>query len=254
MVSATGVMVSFVAFAVCVALGLILRIASNQGRDPLKILSAHWGPTEHECKDITQTIRQLCKSDSIDIPVSIDVLGDPYPNRGKYLWVVYSTTKKIKLKERPEPLHLVLPPPEGGSVVAVRSAPAEPDNLAPQPAPDGERIILDLKPVDLTDLYKSHTSAQAQGLAAVYVGKWMQVSGPLDDAAVFGNFVQVTFQDAPRLYSVGFIYMYFQPRWFDRLSVLRRGSVIPVLGRVRDIGAAEVHLEDCELVDADLRV
>jgi len=191
---------------------------------------------------------------SIDIPVSYHVLGDPYPNRGKYLWVVYSTTQEIKLPERPEPLHLVLPPPQGGAVAAVLSVSAEPEKLAPQVVADGERIMLDLKPLDLTEPYKSHTSAQAQRLAEVYVGKWLELFGHLGDAMPFptvsGGFMQVTFQDAWELYGVAFIYMKFSEQWSDRLSVLKRGTAITVLGKVQDIGLAELHLDDCELVAA----
>jgi hypothetical protein len=110
------------------------------------------------------------------------------------------------------------------------------------------RIIIDLKPAELTAPYKSYTSAQADALTALYIGKWMHVSGPMRDAQSFGSFMQVTLEDTLRLYDVGVIYLYFSEEWFDRLSVLKRGCVITVLGKVKNVGSAELHLKDCELI------
>jgi hypothetical protein len=60
--------------------------------------------------------------------------------------------------------------------------------------------------------------------------------------------MQVTLEDTLRLYDVGVIYLYFSEEWFDRLSVLKRGCVITVLGKVKNVGSAELHLKDCELI------
>lgn len=47
-------------------------------------------------------------------------------------------------------------------------------------SPDS-RIVLGQNPVDLVALYKNTTSAQGDRLVGPYLGKWMKVSGKLDD-------------------------------------------------------------------------
>jgi hypothetical protein len=81
--------------------------------------------------------------------------------------------------------------------------------------PQINRLILDLKPADLTALYKLHTSAQADALAKIYIGKWTRVSGPLADVQNFESFMQITFEDSQRIYGVSYLYMYFGKPWFD---------------------------------------
>lgn len=80
---------------------------------PLFIVSARWGPTDTEYVDITKTVRRAAAPDHLDIPVDYRVLGDPkqFRGRGKYLRVVYSFTREIRVPEAPEPLHLILPEP-----------------------------------------------------------------------------------------------------------------------------------------------
>jgi hypothetical protein len=71
--------------------------------------------------------------------------------------------------------------------------------------PQINRLILDLKPADLTALYKLHTSAQADALAKIYIGKWTRVSGPLADVQNFESFMQITFEDSQRIYGVSYL-------------------------------------------------
>jgi hypothetical protein len=105
-------------------------------------------------------------------------------------------------------------------------------------------VVVDVKPEYLWQLFEGRTSTQAEKLVASYIGKWMQVSGPLQDVHTF----EVTFQ-RPGTYTV--IYMYFRKKkWTDRLSALSPGDNITVRGRIETINKVELHLETCELVDS----
>jgi hypothetical protein len=116
------------------------------------------------------------------------------------------------------------------------------------------RVIIDATPAYLVGFFKGHTHIQAEKLTEAYRGKWLKVSGPLGD--VMGNTserAQVTFaRNAPIFVGRYFqVFMYFdRSQWDDRLSVLRPGTKITVIGRIREINRIEVHLENCELVDA----
>ena len=105
-------------------------------------------------------------------------------------------------------------------------------------------VVVDVTPEYLWQLFEGRTSAQAGKLVASYIGKWMQVSGPLGDVGTF----QVTFRNIRGTYTV--IYMYFRKKqWITRLSALTLGENITVLGRIERVNSLELHLETCELVD-----
>lgn len=38
--------------------------------------------------------------------------------------------------------------------------------------------------------------------------------------------------------------------WFDRLSTLRRGDKITVIGQITRVNGIEIQLENCEIVDS----
>ena len=94
-------------------------------------------------------------------------------------------------------------------------------------------------------MFQTHTSVQAQRLLDVYVGKWMRVAGALGDADDFGDFIQVTFTGRPQ--AEHHVYMYFDMKWADRLTMIKKGRHINVVGRVKNVDSASVHLEKCEL-------
>jgi hypothetical protein len=122
-----------------------------------------------------------------------------------------------------------------------------------------ERVIVDVSPAYLVGLFKDQTAIQAEKLTEAYRGQWMKVSGPLGD--VLGStteIAQVTFRGNASIFGrsrvgLGYfqVFMYFdRGKWDERLAVLRPGSAITVLGRIGRVNRIEVHLGDCELVDA----
>jgi hypothetical protein len=54
------------------------------------------------------------------------------------------------------------------------------------------RAVIDVSPEYLMSLYADHTSMQAQKLIEPYIGKWIKVSGPLDDVTDYKDLSRVT--------------------------------------------------------------
>jgi hypothetical protein len=109
------------------------------------------------------------------------------------------------------------------------------------------RTIVNVTPEYLAGLFDDHTSIQAQKLADTYIGKWMRVSGPLNNVSSFTSSSQVTFAPTGGVST----YMLFRNRAYveNRLSVLKRGDQITVLGRIDSIERHGVKLDNCELAE-----
>jgi hypothetical protein len=106
--------------------------------------------------------------------------------------------------------------------------------------------IIDVTPDYLIGLFDQHTSIQAQRLIEPYIGKWMRVSGKLRDISDHTYGSQLSFE---RSRLGGNVYMWFrQPDRKDRLSVLRRGTRLTVLGQIQWVNNMEVNLDNCELI------
>lgn len=92
------------------------------------------------------------------------------------------------------------------------------------------------------------TGLHVQRTKAVYRGKWLRVSAPLNSLMFFESayepFYQVTLQGKATRRA----YLYFLSEWGDRLEHLKPGQLLTVVGRVQEIDAtATLHLEHCEL-------
>lgn len=134
------------------------------------------------------------------------------------------------------------------------STPKEPVAASEQPAPapplttSGGRETVDVEPDYLMDMFAQHTSIQAQRLIEPYIGKWMKVSGTLSDVQDTQYFSVVTFENPP-LAKLRIIFMYFeQPDRRDRLSVIRRGAPLTVLGQIKKVTGFQIELWSCELI------
>jgi hypothetical protein len=79
---------------------------------PLTIISAHWGIGGNAYKDVTDIVRDHAKPDSVNLPASIGLFGDPYPNATKHLHVAYSVARRWEVTVK-EGEHLRLPEKEG---------------------------------------------------------------------------------------------------------------------------------------------
>jgi hypothetical protein len=117
--------------------------------------------------------------------------------------------------------------------------------------PKAEKRIFvgpDITPQFLFSLLSGHTEVQAERLLDIYVGKWIKLSGDVNHVGKFEyGSSTVMFSSQPSK-GVPVVAMEFSEAWTGRLSVLRLGNNINVIGRIKSVNAMRVKLEDCELV------
>jgi hypothetical protein len=106
---------------------------------------------------------------------------------------------------------------------------------------------ISLSPQELIRLFKTGgTTAQANRLIQPYVGKWMQISGVVDDVTHFGpDTNQVKLRGAMMQFD---IVAYFRTKWADEVSLLVKGENTTVRGQFRSIETSFLALENCELL------
>jgi tRNA_anti-like len=110
------------------------------------------------------------------------------------------------------------------------------------------RVLVAVEPGYLTSFFKDHTQLQAEKLVAVYIGKWIKVSGSLQDVFTSGKMVVVRVEGVPRLAYVmsGFL----AEDWLDHVSVLRRGDRISLVGQITQVSSVSIYLENSQLIDS----
>jgi hypothetical protein len=129
--------------------------------------------------------------------------------------------------------------------------PVQADPPQNAPAKPVDRIIVNVSPEYLLNFFKEHTSIQAQKLVSAYVGKWMRLSGQVQDiTSTYPDRIAVSFNPHP--YVLHVVFMFFDEIWKDRLAILRRGDQITVVGQINDAGPNTVNLFHCELLDSGL--
>jgi hypothetical protein len=126
------------------------------------------------------------------------------------------------------------------------SAPAQ---TMPKPSEPSKRIFVgpSITADYLLNLLEGHTQIQGKKLVEPYIGKWMKASGRLRDVHPNGA-ILVTFIHEGQV-ALSDIRMFFEERWLDRLSILRRGDELTVIGQITKVDGMGVRLENCELVD-----
>jgi hypothetical protein len=86
--------------------------AEARGVASFAIVSAKWGIGGNAHKDVTDIVRSYVKADSVSLPVSKSIFGDPYPGEEKVLTVVYSVARQWEVRHK-ESDNLVLPEKDG---------------------------------------------------------------------------------------------------------------------------------------------
>ena len=145
-------------------------------------------------------------------------------------------------------------------------------------AVESERIFIDTSPKSLTDTYASYkTDLEADTAVDRYRGKWMKVEGKLDNMyflgtakedlivsirsegeGATGEAPEVGAQSKPvdqpmaavaqKLGRTKVRLWFNNPKSIERLAVLSHGDSVKALGRVTEIGAYSVKLQDCEII------
>lgn len=118
-----------------------------------------------------------------------------------------------------------------------------------QPATEDSkgRIFVAVTPEYLTSLFKDHMGIQAEALVAPYMGKWMTLSGPLDNVvAGFDKGHQVSLSNYT--FNPIWISMHFAQEWSGRLAVVPKGTVLTIIGKIWTVNSMQMSLNECELV------
>jgi hypothetical protein len=124
-------------------------------------------------------------------------------------------------------------------------------------ADDQNRVFVgeSITPEYLLSIFGEHTDIQSAKLTSAYLGKWMKVSGPLGNVISSApTRAQLTFErpEVPLAKRTWFYYtslfMMFREPWIDRLSIMKSGDKLTVIGQIARIDKISIQLENCELV------
>lgn len=85
---------------------------TNTADQPLIIARARWGIGGDAYKDVTDIVRNHAQPDSLHIPASVGLFGDPYPGAAKELRVTYLIARQWEVLV-PDGKTLILPEKEG---------------------------------------------------------------------------------------------------------------------------------------------
>jgi hypothetical protein len=119
----------------------------------------------------------------------------------------------------------------------------------PSPQQEG-RVFLgpDITAKFLSNFYREHTTMQANKMVEIYIGKWIKTSGSVRNVGDLDSYGILVF-----LEHIGFepkFTLVFDKKWVDRLSVLRPGNPINVIGKIYEIHSGGARLVDCELIES----
>jgi hypothetical protein len=138
----------------------------------------------------------------------------------------------------------ILPPPH--------SAPTPTPAAAAVTSSHPDRVMVNVTPEHLTSFFQQgHTSIQAERLAEAFIGKWMEISGPLGDVLRVTDTHRMVVIEGRSLYKNNQVYMYFREKeWADRLATLKPGDRVTIVGRIENVVSQSISLGNCELVDS----
>ncbi len=107
----------------------------------------------------------------------------------------------------------------------------------------GGRTLVDVTPDYLTGLFKEHTHIQAEKLVEAFVGKWVRVSGEVNNVRASGEHGDIVYSSGE--WEEGSVSMEFDDR--STVEVLKKGDVVTVVGQIKSVDTLWVDLKDCEL-------
>ena len=171
-----------------------------------------------------------------------------------FIFALFAVTIK---RSQPIPV----PASQPTTSASLKSTPTISLSPAPLPATDLHRLLQQPAPMKLADgrevvrfpigelvgYYDGRLMAiQVQKLIAPFLGKWVRVSGQLEDITTHNTHISMTFASAqqPPKY---ILIMRFKPEQKDRLEILTRGEQITVLGNLTELSARWVWLDHCEI-------
>lgn len=114
------------------------------------------------------------------------------------------------------------------------------------PQPPSERIFVNVGPEYLSKFFLQHTDIQAARLIEPYIGKWMKVLGVVKDVSKVTKETVVVMERSSETDSL-IVFAYFSdPKWVERVVLLRRDDVLVVIGRISRVTLTSIYLNFCE--------
>jgi hypothetical protein len=98
----------------------------------------------------------------------------------------------------------------------------------------------------LCEMFEGRTSIQASKMANAFIGKWMRCSGTIEEILASEISAQVTLTQPALKFTD--VYMFFDAEWLERLSVLKHGDPVRIIGQIEEIHRTHIQLHHCELV------
>jgi len=124
-----------------------------------------------------------------------------------------------------------------------------PEVPSAEESPATPRVFLGsgITPRFLMDYVSGKTRVQIQAAVSPYIGKWMTVTGPVDEVSTPAYNSQHVILYFGVLSQVSLV---FGQKWFDNLGTIHRGTEIKVIGRLAEVSELIISLDDCELVES----
>lgn len=109
--------------------------------------------------------------------------------------------------------------------------------------------LLSITPQEVVGVFTGRTTEQGQSLAKVYIGKWLQVSGAIQDIQLDKDLFGRT---SHTIWLAGYepaIFTKFGKKWDNQISALSAGDNITVVGQIENIAHNDIWLSNCQLKD-----
>ena len=103
---------------------------------------------------------------------------------------------------------------------------------------------------ELRNFYKDRTQIEADKLISPYINKWITVEGKVAEISRFysyDNICSVFWHSEEGLST--HTELKFGQQWKSRIELLRKGDIITVDGKIRNVDGANVVLDDCALIN-----
>lgn len=154
-----------------------------------------------------------------------------------------------------KPLPVGLPPPQSlaplprGLSVSQETPPQPETTLPPQPMTTDSRgrVFISDSLKDLVSLTHNRTTLESKRETKRYVGKWLKVAGTVTEVDVRLGEITVTLRVKEGDNATTVFADFSEPQWSHHLSVLRRGHVLSLEGRIESVYDSWVGLKECEL-------
>lgn len=113
------------------------------------------------------------------------------------------------------------------------------------------RVIANVSPEYLCGFFEHHMTIHAQKLIAPFVGKWMKISGRLENVNDYSEYLSVSLEEylPPNIHVI----FYFNSDCKNRLEILKPGDQISFIGQIpkpnpNTHSKRFMILEECELL------